>query len=218
MLDLWNDSDLALRNASAVAGLLTEVHPDAQLRTLAEQRVQDVDRLHTDRGLDRALFDVVDATDPDGLDAAGRSACASGCCATSGAVAWIRPTTCARGCGRSPSGSPCSTRSSPASSATTSARSRSVPTSLDGLPPDFVEAHPAGDDGLVTITTDYPDYLPFRTFARDAAARRELTVEFLNRAWPDNDAVLHEMLALRDERARMLGLRRAGPTTTPTSR
>ena len=83
---------------------------------------------------------------------------------------------------------------------------------------DFIDAHPPGDDGLVTITTDYPDYLPFRTFARDAAARRELTVAFLNRGWPANDAV-----AARDARpARREGpaarATRAGPTSTPRSR
>jgi thimet oligopeptidase len=32
-------------------------------------------------------------------------------------------------------------------------------------------------------------------------------LEFLNRGWPDNDPVLHEMLALRDEQARILGYR-----------
>ncbi len=204
VLDLWNDSDLALRNASAVAGLLTEVHPDAQLRTLAEQRVQDVDRLHTDRGLDRALFDVVDATDPDGLDAQAermrervlRDFRRSGVDQADDVRARLREI---------------SERLTVldqefARLIRDDVRSISIgPDRLDGLPPDFVEAHPAGDDGLVTITTDYPDYLPFRTFARDAAARRELTVEFLNRAWPENDAVLHEMLALRDERARILG-------------
>ena len=62
-----------------------------------------------------------------------------------------------------------------------------------------------GGSGLVTITTDYPDYLPFRTFATDAAARLELTTAFLNRGWPDNDAVLQEMFALRHEQANILG-------------
>ncbi|MEU6558076.1 M3 family metallopeptidase [Nocardia nova] len=76
---------------------------------------------------------------------------------------------------------------------------------LDGLPADFVADHPPAEDGLVTVTTDYPDSLPFRTYARDAVARRDLTVEFLSRGWPDNDAVLHEMLDLRDEKARLLG-------------
>jgi thimet oligopeptidase len=59
----------------------------------------------------------------------------------------------------------------------------------------------------VTITTDYPDLLPFRTFARDADARRALMVEFLSRGWPANDEVLHEMLRLRAEKAGILGYR-----------
>ena len=85
-------------------------------------------------------------------------------------------------------------------------RSVSVePASLDGLPADFVESHPAGDDGLVVITTDYPDYLPFSTFSRDRAARAALVQEYLNRAWPENDALLHELLELRREHARLLG-------------
>ncbi len=79
------------------------------------------------------------------------------------------------------------------------------PEQLAGLPQDFIDAHPPGDDGLVTITTDYPDVMPFRTFAHDAAAREALVIEFLNRAWPQNDAVLAEMLALRAELAELLG-------------
>src|SRR4029079_820364 len=60
-------------------------------------------------------------------------------------------------------------------------------------------------DCLGTLTPDYPYYVLFRTFASDADARRELAVEFLNRAWPANDAVLHEILDLREENARLLG-------------
>jgi thimet oligopeptidase len=73
------------------------------------------------------------------------------------------------------------------------------------MPADFIEAHPADADGLVTITTDYPDIVPFRMFAKDAAARRELQVESLNRGWPSNDELLGELLALRDEQAQLLG-------------
>ena len=32
-------------------------------------------------------------------------------------------------------------------------------------PEDYVRAHPAGEDGLVRITTEYPDYVPFQTYA-----------------------------------------------------
>ncbi len=93
---------------------------------------------------------------------------------------------------------------------------RITPDRLAGLPQDFIDAHPPEDDGLVTITTDYPDWIPFRTFARDAAARRELATVFLCRAWPQNDELLHELLELRAEQAtllgycRLAGLRRRG--------
>ena len=69
MLELWNDADIALRGADSLTGLLNEVHPDAGVRELAEQRAQDIARVLTERGLDRALYEVLDGTDPAGLDA-----------------------------------------------------------------------------------------------------------------------------------------------------
>jgi len=80
-----------------------------------------------------------------------------------------------------------------------------TPDQLAGLPQDYIEAHPVGADGRATITTDYPDVIPFMTFALDAEARRALIVEFLNRAWPQNDKVLQELLGARAEHARILG-------------
>lgn len=79
------------------------------------------------------------------------------------------------------------------------------PHRLTGLPPDWVEAHPPGEDGLVRVTTEYPDLVPFMTYAHDAAARRELRVADLNRGWPVNDALLHRLFALRAEYASLLG-------------
>ena len=79
------------------------------------------------------------------------------------------------------------------------------PEQLDGLPEDWVAAHPVADDGLVTVTTDYPDVVPFRTFAHDAEARRALTTQFLTIAWPDNDRVLQDLFAVRREHASLLG-------------
>src|SRR6478609_5856089 len=73
------------------------------------------------------------------------------------------------------------------------------------MPDDWVAAHPVGDDGLVRVTTDYPDVVPFRTFARDAPARRDLVTQFLTIAWPANDRVLQEIFAVRREHAALLG-------------
>ncbi|GAA2476756.1 M3 family metallopeptidase [Terrabacter carboxydivorans] len=82
---------------------------------------------------------------------------------------------------------------------------RLTPDRLAGLPQDWVDAHPVDDEGLVTVTTDYPDVVPFRTFAHDAQARRDLVTEFLTIAWPANDRVLQEIFAVRREHAALLG-------------
>ena len=207
VLERWNDADTALRDAGSLASLLSEVHPDDALRTLAEDLAQRIDAVSTDRDLDQALYEAVQAVDGDAV-------------ATLGPDAARFHTQVVRDF----------RRAGVAASEADRARLREIsqrltvvdqdfsrriredvravrlrPEQLDGLPADYLEAHPAGDDGLVTITTDYPDYLPFRTFATDADARRQLALEFLNRAWPDNEATLHEMLDLRAEQAQVLG-------------
>ena len=206
VLTLWNDADIALRDADSTAGLLSEVSPDADVRADAERHAQDIDRLRTDRGLDRALFEVLDATDPTGLDEQAarfrervlRDFRRSGVDQADDVRARLREI------------SERLTVLDQEFARVIREDVRSVrlrPEQLAGLPEDWIAAHPPAEDGLVTVTTDYPDYLPLRTFAQDAAARRSLTVEFLNRGWPGNDAVLREMLALRDEQARILGYR-----------
>jgi thimet oligopeptidase len=51
---------------------------------------------------------------------------------------------------------------------------RFTPSALDGLPEDYMHAHPPGGDGLVAVTTDHPDVVPFMTCSRDAAVREGL--------------------------------------------
>ncbi|MEQ9498416.1 MAG: M3 family metallopeptidase [Deltaproteobacteria bacterium] len=78
------------------------------------------------------------------------------------------------------------------------------PEQLDGLPEDFIAAHPA-KDGKVTLTTNYPDFFPIATYAKDEAVRRELTKAFLSRAYPDNEKTLVELLRKRHQYATLLG-------------
>ena len=204
VLELWNDADIALRGADGLTEVLKEVHPDEQVRALAEQLAQEVDRLRTARGLDRALYEVIDSADPSSLDEQATRV-------HSHVLRDFRRT----GVDREEATRDRLREIAERLTVLDQDFARNIrddvrtirvrPEQLDGLPADFAEAHPAGDDGLVTITTDYPDFLPFRTFAKDADARQRLTVEFLNRGWPANDPVLHEMLKLRDEQARLLG-------------
>lgn len=82
---------------------------------------------------------------------------------------------------------------------------RVKPDALEGLPADFVAAHPAGEDGLVQLTTDYPDFIPFETYSSNEPTRRDLYVAFVSRAYPANVDVLTKILKLREEYAKTLG-------------
>jgi thimet oligopeptidase len=204
VLELWNDADIALRNADSLASVFAEVHPDEAVRTLAEARAREISRIDTDRGLDRALYDVLAATDPDPLDDGARRL--REFTLRDFRRAGVDRDDAVRDRLRQISERMTVLDQDFARAIRDDVRSiRIRPEQLDGLPQDYVDGHPAGADGLVTITTDYPDVVPFRTFAHDADARRDILVEFLNRAWPQNDTVLTEMLNLRAEQAQLLG-------------
>jgi thimet oligopeptidase len=76
---------------------------------------------------------------------------------------------------------------------------------FDGLPEDWIKAHPPAADGSVTVSTDPPDFVPFMCYAKDHAARRALYLEYTNRGYPANVANLARILELRHEFATLLG-------------
>ncbi len=76
---------------------------------------------------------------------------------------------------------------------------------LEGLPKDFIEAHPPGDDGKITITTQYPDLFPVLRYAKRADVRKRLMKAYMNKGHPDNLEVLDRLLSKRHELARILG-------------
>jgi thimet oligopeptidase len=80
-----------------------------------------------------------------------------------------------------------------------------TPSQLEGLPPEWIASHPAEKNGKVLITTDYPDYYPVLTYAKDRKLALELFKVFENRAADKNVAVIERILALRAEKATLLG-------------
>lgn len=76
---------------------------------------------------------------------------------------------------------------------------------LAGLPRDYIDAHPPGEDGKIRISTQYPDLFPFMTYAKSDELRHQLALLRNNLAYPQNQAVLEKLLALRFELARLLG-------------
>ncbi len=83
----------------------------------------------------------------------------------------------------------------------------SDPAQLQGLPQDYIDAHKPGKDGIIRITTDYPDYDPAITFVASEALRRRLYLAMNTRAYPENRDMLMKMLRSRYEIATTLGYR-----------
>jgi thimet oligopeptidase len=76
---------------------------------------------------------------------------------------------------------------------------------LNGLPQDYIDGHKPGKDGVIRITTSYPDYIPAMNFAVSDDLRRRLYLAFYTRAYPQNRDVLMKMLRTRHEIASSLG-------------
>jgi thimet oligopeptidase len=76
---------------------------------------------------------------------------------------------------------------------------------LDGLPEDYIARHKPDANGKVTITTDYPDFLPVEKFAKNDDLRRRAAIAFGSRAYPANQKVLMDMIRTRNEIANTLG-------------
>jgi thimet oligopeptidase len=203
-LALWNDLNVWLQNAFAVAELLSNVHPDETVRSRGEKAEQDAQKLLTEIGLDRALFDVLEAVDPAELDEDARRVLTLSL--RDFRRAGVDQSEEVRERIRALSERETEVGQEFAKNIRDGVRSISVaPAALEGLPEDFLEAHQPGDDGLVSITTEYPDYVPYMSFGRDRETRARLVQEYLNRAWPENDALLKELLELRREHATLLG-------------
>ncbi|UMG94290.1 M3 family metallopeptidase [Nocardioides sp. TF02-7] len=204
VLRTWDRATGHLGNVAALGSLLGNVHPDQAVRDLADAAEQDAQRLSTEWSLDRRLFEVFDGLDPAGLDEEATRL-----------LAKVRKDFRRSGVDRDEE-----TRAR-----ITAVRQRITeldqefgkvvrddvrtvrvdPARLAGLPQDWLDAHPADPDGLVTVTTDYPDSIPVRMFARDREVRRDIVTAFLQRGWPTTEPLLEELFDLRHELATLVG-------------
>ncbi|MDQ3334029.1 MAG: Zn-dependent oligopeptidase [Myxococcota bacterium] len=80
-------------------------------------------------------------------------------------------------------------------------------TKLAGMPQDWIDAHKPDAKGMIKITTDYPDYIPFSTYADDDALRKELYIKFRARGDKENEALFSKLLTMRAEKAKLLGFK-----------
>jgi thimet oligopeptidase len=200
----FNEIGIETAAVGSECGLLAEVHPDPAVRAAADTVIQELSAFGTRLGQDRPLYDALGGIDQKRLDPLARRV-----------VELARRDMRRTGIELAPA----------EQERVRAVRAELVrieqdfsknirddvrevaldPAQLAGLPDDFVAAHPPDNDGRVHITTNYPDLIPFLTYASDESARKALTVANNTRAVPENLRLLDEMLAKRAELAGILG-------------
>ena len=205
-LELYDRAFGTLAEVSARSSLARNVHPDPELRALAERCEQEAEQVSTALSLDPRLYAALRERDPVGLPPAARylhekalrdfrRAGVDQDPATRERVKALRDELVRIGqeFGRN---------------IKDDVRTLELaPEELDGLPEDFVRAHPPGAGGKVVLSTDNTDYVPFITYARSARAREALWRLYRLRGHPKNLEVLERLFARRHELAVLLGYR-----------
>jgi len=204
VLEIFDEATAVLSDASARASVVRHSHPDEPMRQAAETAEQEAEKLATEISLDRGVYDVISALDVSREDGPTRK--------------WVEKLL--RDFRRAGVDRDEATRARVTAlqeelvrtgqefdrNIREDVRSVELPASaLEGLPADYVRAHPPGPDGKVRITTDYPDLVPFMTYAKDSAAREKLWRANRSRAFPKNVEVLQRLLERRHELATLLG-------------
>ncbi len=202
----YNECLLHADNASYQANLIESVHPDSTVRTVAEEETRAASKFLTDLGLNRGVYDALAAINLKGADPITRYAVEktlrdfrlSGVDkdeATRKKITALREELVQIGQDFD-------------KNIRNDSRTITVSAAdLDGLPEDYIKSHPAGADGKISISIEYPDFFPVMSYAKNSDVRKRLLKEFLNRAYPANMPVLDRMIAKRYELANLLGFK-----------
>ena len=204
-LEVYNTLQLELSLSRDMAGLMSEVHPDDKIREAARKCEQDVQAFSSSLQLNRELYEVFANLDTSAYDADSKRLVAhtlrdfrrSGVDrdeATRKRLEEIDAEITQLG-------------QQFQKNISQDVRYITVDSAddLKGLPEDFIAAHKPDASGKIKITTDYPDYIPFMSYAEANELRKELYVAFKSRGGEENEKLLQKLLALRAEKAKMLG-------------
>jgi thimet oligopeptidase len=204
-LEAYNQLLMNVGNSAAMAGLMSEVHPEEAVRDAARDCEQEVSKFTTELGLNRDMFAALKAVDISKADALTKRMIEQTLRDYRRAGVDRNDTERARLKAIDEE----MTKQGQQFSKNIAEDTRSIEVSnvadLDGLPEDFIAAHKADGKGKIKITTDYPDYNPFMTYAKNDALRKELYIAFRSRGDQHNEAILQTILGLRAEKAHLLG-------------
>lgn len=200
----FNEIGVELSSAASECGLMAEVHPDAEVRAAADTIIQELSAFSTRLGQDRLLYNALGGLDPSALgplarrvvELARRDMRRTGTELSDADQEKVRTVRAEL----------VKVEQEFAKNIRDNVQDVALdPAQLDGMPPDYVAAHSADANGKVHVTTNYPDLIPFMTYAKDESARKALAIVNGRRAVPENVLLLEQMLAKRAELASLLG-------------
>ena len=193
-----------LDRLAGTASLMAAVHPKKDVREAAEACERDIQKLSADISLDRHMYDALAAVDTSKLDPFGKRTLEK--VLRDFKRAGVDRDDGTRNALKKLADDMVRVGQDFSRAIRDDARSLRVdPSELEGLPEDFIAAHPPGDDGKIKITTDYPDFFPVQTYAKREHVRRELYTLYLSRGYPANAENLARLLKLRKAYATTLG-------------
>jgi len=201
----YDDAIQFLNSANYFAGLMLQVHPDKGFRDAATVMVRKVSAAATALSLNRKVYDALTAIDLAHADAATRYYVQRQ--ALEFRLAGVDKDDATRAKLKKLNDELTDEQSTfdrNISDSTNTVTVKNV-SELDGLPKDYIDRHKPNKDGLIHITTDYPDYLPAMKFAKSPELRKRLFVAFNTRAYPKNMEVLKNMMQTRYEIASLIG-------------
>ena len=193
--------------ASREAGLMQEVHPDKTYRAQAEKLSQEISAYATELSLNRAVYDALVAIDLTGADAETRFYVEKTLLAFR--LAGVDKDEETRKKIKALQDELVLVGQEFARNIRDDKRKVTVENvaELEGLPQDYIDNHKPGPDGKIVLTTDYPDYIPVITYAKNEDLRKRMYMAYNNRAFPQNIAVLDRLAAKRYEVANLLGFK-----------
>lgn len=199
--ELWIIIDRGMNRA----GLFSAVHPDESVRAVADSCEQEFRKIVTDLGLSKPLYQAISALDVSGEDEVTQRYVAH--VLRDFRRAGVDKDEATRNRIRQLKDELVQIGQEFGKNIREDVRTITLKSvdELAGLPQDYIDAHPPGPDGTITLTTNYPDYIPFMTYAENDEARRRFYIEFRRRGHPENIEKLSAMLAKRYELARLLG-------------
>ncbi len=208
-LQPYDDALAELSSAGSQVGLLDSVYPDKSIRDKAQELAQKISQVAVQLALNRHVYNALAAIPAENLDPATRH--------------YLERTLLQYRLSGVDRDDPTRARLEQLQENATLAGltfARNVqengntvliddPSQLDGLPPDFLAAHPPAtegpNNGKIVLTTDFPDYMPVMTFAKSGELRRRMHLAYNTRAYPQNRAILLDLLHTRKQVASLLG-------------